>query len=359
MFNQDHDRSSDPKGIGMKQQQVSEKKQDVHKKASQPSVKSKVSDRCSEHPPLQVQGIIANHVLISHFPQGRNGYKVVRFNHQFEESTVTKIRKHMDVGKKLDTNTRSEMEYFLGQRFNDVTVHEGNVASDLAGYFHANAFTLGPDIFFAPGKYDPHSSSGKRLIAHELTHVAQQRRNVDIKSHKRAYECEAQDNARAISQSNVLSNNSIATSLSYTLALQFDNRIDIVRDRRAMNLIFFIYLDEDAAADLADVIVAGGGVSSIAAALAGAGFIAAAPLLLAIAAGAAVVGGAGLRIMNRHGHGLVIQIGSVSGPAESVLIYPRNEFERLMRERPELFLPSALPVGITPRPVLIQPERFL
>jgi hypothetical protein len=59
----------------------------------------------------------------------------------------------------------------MAQNFGDVRVHEGHQAT-LVG---TDVFTKGEDIFFRPGAYRPHEEKGASLIAHELTHVVQQR----------------------------------------------------------------------------------------------------------------------------------------------------------------------------------------
>ncbi len=74
-------------------------------------------------------------------------------------------------GRPLSDETRSFMEPRFGQNFQDVRIHE---TPDLANSIQAQAFTHGQDIYFNSGKYNPGSSSGKELLAHELTHVAQQ-----------------------------------------------------------------------------------------------------------------------------------------------------------------------------------------
>lgn len=56
----------------------------------------------------------------------------------------------------------------------EARIHTDSRAAQLAGSLHANAVTLGRDIFFAPGRYAPGTPAGDRLLAHELTHVAQQ-----------------------------------------------------------------------------------------------------------------------------------------------------------------------------------------
>ncbi len=57
----------------------------------------------------------------------------------------------------------------------DVRIHTDSAASALATSIDARAFTIGRDVYFAPGQYDPSSRSGFRLLAHELAHVAQYR----------------------------------------------------------------------------------------------------------------------------------------------------------------------------------------
>jgi hypothetical protein len=77
-------------------------------------------------------------------------------------------------GNPLDKNTRSEMERGIGADFSGVRVHTGAQASSLNRSISAQAFTRGSDVFFSSGKYNPGSAGGKRLLAHELTHVVQQ-----------------------------------------------------------------------------------------------------------------------------------------------------------------------------------------
>jgi Domain of unknown function (DUF4157) len=78
-------------------------------------------------------------------------------------------------GAPLDEETRADMESRLGQDFSDVRVHTGGTADESARSVNAQAYTVGSDIVFASGRYDPTSDSGKHMLAHELTHVVQQR----------------------------------------------------------------------------------------------------------------------------------------------------------------------------------------
>lgn len=67
------------------------------------------------------------------------------------------------------------MEPRFGANFAGVRVHADREAGQLTTQLHARAFTSGHDIYFGPGTYEPSSRAGQVLLAHELTHVVQQR----------------------------------------------------------------------------------------------------------------------------------------------------------------------------------------
>ncbi len=67
------------------------------------------------------------------------------------------------------------MESAFGESFADVRVHTGAEATASAQRLGATAYTVGRDVVFSDGHYDPSSASGQRTLAHELTHVVQQR----------------------------------------------------------------------------------------------------------------------------------------------------------------------------------------
>lgn len=77
-------------------------------------------------------------------------------------------------GAPLAGPVKSEMEHHFGMDLSAVRVHSGSTATTLARSVQAEAFTTGTDIFFGKGSPDASSSSGKELLAHELTHVVQQ-----------------------------------------------------------------------------------------------------------------------------------------------------------------------------------------
>lgn len=78
-------------------------------------------------------------------------------------------------GSALDTDVRADMESRLGHDFSDVRVHTGDAAHRSAASVQAHAYTVGSDVVFQDGQYDPGSTAGRTMLAHELTHVVQQR----------------------------------------------------------------------------------------------------------------------------------------------------------------------------------------
>jgi hypothetical protein len=73
-----------------------------------------------------------------------------------------------------DTSHAGDFSPTLAHDFSDVRVHTGALAESAAAMLGARAFTVGRDIVFGAGEYDPASSRGRSLLAHELTHVVQQ-----------------------------------------------------------------------------------------------------------------------------------------------------------------------------------------
>lgn len=78
-------------------------------------------------------------------------------------------------GTPVDRGVRNRASPMLGDSLDDVQVHTGATAEALTNSVSARAFTTGTDIYFGPGEYRPGTSAGDELIAHELTHVVQQR----------------------------------------------------------------------------------------------------------------------------------------------------------------------------------------
>jgi len=77
-------------------------------------------------------------------------------------------------GMPMSENTQTFMENRFGRDFSNVRIHTGQQATEMSNNLHAQAFTHGNNIYFNQGKYNPDSTSGKQLLAHELTHTIQQ-----------------------------------------------------------------------------------------------------------------------------------------------------------------------------------------
>jgi len=77
-------------------------------------------------------------------------------------------------GRSLDKGVRAAMEPAFGADFSGVRVHSDAQSDSLNRSLQARAFTTGQDVFFRSGEYNPGSSGGQELLAHELTHVVQQ-----------------------------------------------------------------------------------------------------------------------------------------------------------------------------------------
>lgn len=77
-------------------------------------------------------------------------------------------------GRPLSERTARQMEKAFDADFSRVVIHTDSEAESLNKEMHSLAFTTGNDIYFAKGQYNPDSSAGNKLLAHELTHVIQQ-----------------------------------------------------------------------------------------------------------------------------------------------------------------------------------------
>lgn len=84
------------------------------------------------------------------------------------------IRRAQGGGRPVDPGVRSSTEKVVGTSLANMRVHTDDRADKLSESLSARAFTTGSDVFFRKGEYNPGSSAGQRLIAHEATHVIQQ-----------------------------------------------------------------------------------------------------------------------------------------------------------------------------------------
>jgi hypothetical protein len=116
---------------------------------------------------------IADHVVGAANPfDSHLGYKHTQFGKP-ESHTKTGGMLHSS-GQPLDPAIRTFMGSLFGYDFSQVQVHTGSEAANAADRVDALAYTVGRQIVFGAGQYKPGTIEGRRLLAHELTHVVQQ-----------------------------------------------------------------------------------------------------------------------------------------------------------------------------------------
>jgi hypothetical protein len=130
---------------------VDESEQEAERIAEQ--VTSGVQDRAASAPPIRA------------LPRGAE---------QQQEAPASVAETLSMAGSPLSPALRKDMEQRFGRDFSSVRVHVGPVAARSANDMGADAYTVGRNIVFGAGKFSPASSAGRRLLAHELTHVLQQ-----------------------------------------------------------------------------------------------------------------------------------------------------------------------------------------
>jgi hypothetical protein len=124
------------------------------------------------HPAEALAGTIGNRAFSD--VVGRDGAGVLPDGtaHPVVESTIAGTR---GSGASLDEGVRDRFSPRLGDDLQDVRVHTDSTSDALARSVSARAFVTGTDMFFAAGEYRPATQDGDKLLAHELTHVVQQR----------------------------------------------------------------------------------------------------------------------------------------------------------------------------------------
>ncbi|MDJ0753610.1 MAG: DUF4157 domain-containing protein [Ardenticatenaceae bacterium] len=103
-------------------------------------------------------------------PKGRPGAAITA-----DSSLPTRLQQNKGRGFPLPAAEKTFMESRFGADFSQVRIHTDHSAAQMNRTLNAQAFTYGKDIYFSPGKYNPGTSAGKKLLAHELTHVVQQK----------------------------------------------------------------------------------------------------------------------------------------------------------------------------------------
>lgn len=121
---------------------------------------------------LRAVAASAGNAVFARFAEPGSGILPGGRVHPDIESGIAAARGH---GRPLDAPVRARVGEALDDPLADVRVHADERADALARSVSARAFTTGTDIFFAHGEYRPQTASGDALLAHELTHVVQQR----------------------------------------------------------------------------------------------------------------------------------------------------------------------------------------
>lgn len=124
-----------------------------------------------EHAMARLASDIGNQAFSNTIAREGSG---VMDNGQVHPSVEQSINQTRGSGSSLDSGVAEKFSDSLGD-LSDVKVHTDDKADHLARTVSARAFATGSDVYFAKGEYNPGSSSGDKLIAHELAHVVQQR----------------------------------------------------------------------------------------------------------------------------------------------------------------------------------------
>ncbi|CDY75445.1 hypothetical protein BGLT_04343 [Caballeronia glathei] len=165
-------------------------------------------DSIAQHAPAPARaGDARQRSLLTLQMQYGNQYVARMLSRSASEGSMDDVERSIDSarggGQALDHSVRSRMEPAFGADFSGVRVHTDARADELNQTLSARAFATGQDIFFRQGQYDPGSSNGRELLAHELTHVVQQngpgvQRKMTVSEPDDPHEAEADAMARAV-----------------------------------------------------------------------------------------------------------------------------------------------------------------
>lgn len=145
----------------------------IDRAAEEDELQTKRIDRAGEEDELQTKRLdrAAEEDELQTKREGGSAPEVGAAGGPISEGLSSRIESARGGGSTLDEGSRTQMESAFGHSFADVRVHEGSEAAELNRSVGAKAFTTGTDVFFGAGT----SPSDTNLLAHELTHVVQQR----------------------------------------------------------------------------------------------------------------------------------------------------------------------------------------
>jgi hypothetical protein len=134
----------------------------------------RIADEVMRMPERRVQWQLGEEAEQEQFIQRNEAAdQILRARYELE----TQGRSLTEGGRPLPKSVRSFFEPRLGYRFNRVRIYRNPMAAKFAKALNSRAFTLGTNVFFAKGQYSPDTARGRRLLAHELTHVVQQNKS--------------------------------------------------------------------------------------------------------------------------------------------------------------------------------------
>ena len=142
---------------------------------SPPTLKSRTAHRADEQEANQVAASVANFESRSRRISAVAQNDLHRFGSKSEAAQETAARAAGSGGVPLAPGEREFYETQFGHDFSKVRVHADRTAAEAADELGASAYTLGEDIVFAQGEYGSQTRAARMLLAHELTHVVQQR----------------------------------------------------------------------------------------------------------------------------------------------------------------------------------------
>lgn len=123
---------------------------------------------------LSAQQQVGNQVVQRAIDHGKRRNSVTDDKGNLNSDLSKEIQGKRGSGSPLPDGIRKEVSKKFGRSFGDVRVHTDDKADKLSRTISARAFTIGSDIFFKSGVFNPGSSQGRETLIHELTHVVQQ-----------------------------------------------------------------------------------------------------------------------------------------------------------------------------------------
>jgi Domain of unknown function (DUF4157) len=123
---------------------------------------------------LQLQGRYGNRAVQRLIQRAQKQPGVGQQGGEIDDDLQSQISAAQGGGRPLDKTSSHKVGTALNSDFSNVRVHTDSNADQLNQSLNASAFTLGSDVFFSKGAYEPGTQRGQKLLAHELTHVVQQ-----------------------------------------------------------------------------------------------------------------------------------------------------------------------------------------